>query len=276
LLTRYVISQTGRLLRDPAAAFACCALVLAGVVAFVGGSGDCSGGEHPGAFGAFVCYVPEAFVFVLPAVAAVAGGVVIAGSRARGEDVVYAVRGVSGTRLTLGRLLAGSAAAAVIVLAAGLMLVLLALVFLPHRRELLVQPGLGLIGGLHRHEPGVPSPALWRAAPLAGDLVAVLVYAAAAAALAAVGNAAGQIVAQPTVAFAGPVLFVLVTQVAPLPGSATWISGYAYLDLMPVNGTMTQLAGGWRLPALLGYWSAVLGLSFIVALLVSRRQAANA
>lgn len=248
--------------------------MVASIAAYAGGGSDCSQGVRPGAYGAFVCYTPGAFVFLLPALAAVTGGMFVASSRSRGEDVIYAVRGLAGTRLAVGRLLAGSAAAAVLVLAAGLALIALALLFLPHRPELEIAPGI--TPGPHRPEAGVPIPALWRSAPLAGDLVGVLVYALAAAALAAVGNAAGQLFAQPLVAFAAPVTLVLATQVAPLPGWGIWVSGYAYLDLEPARGTLTRLAGDWRLPALLGYWCGLLVLSFVVASLAARRQAAVA
>lgn len=96
------------------------------------------------------------------------------------------------------------------------------------------------------------------------------------AALAALGNAAGQLVAQPLVAFAAPVFLVLVGQVAPLPGAWQWVSGFPYLDLMPTSGTMTQLPGGWRLPALLGYWGVVLAVGVAVTMLAARRQEARA
>ena len=276
MLTRFVTSQTGRLLREPGAALACIALVLASVASYLTGNGACSGGQRPGAYGAFVCYSSDPFVFLLPALGAAVGGMLVASSRSRGEDVVYAVRGLSGRRLALARLLAGSAAAAALVLVAGLVLIALALLFLPHRAELEIQPGITFSPGSHRPEAGVPVPALWRSAPLAGDVVAVLVYALAAAALAAVGNAVGQLVAQPLVAFAAPVMLVLVAQVAPLPGAAKWLSGYAYLIMEPVYGRMTRLPGDWRLPALLGYWSALLALSFGVAVVAARRQAAVA
>jgi len=275
LLRRYILSQTVRLLREPGAALACVALVLASMATYANG-GPCSGGQRPGAYGAFVCYAPEAFVFLLPALAAVVGGMLVASSRARGEDVIYAVRGLAGSRLASGRMLAGSAAAASIVLVAGLVLVVLALVFLPHRPELEIAPGVTYSPGFDPPEAGVPIPALWRSAPLAGDLLAVLIYAVAAAALAAVGNATGQLVAQPLVAFGAPVMLVLATQVATLPGAAKWISGYAYLDLEPVNGTLTELGGALRLPALLGYWAALLVLSFALSMFVARRQAATA
>ncbi len=275
MLRRYVSSQTVRLLREPVAALACCVLVLASVAAYAGG-GACSQGKRPGAYGAFVCYAPDAFVFLLPALAAMVGGMLVASSRSRGEDVIYAVRGLAGPRLAVGRLLAGSAAAAAVVLVAGLILVALALLFLPHRPELEIAPGITVDAGARVREPGVPIPALWHSAPLAGDLVGVVVYALAAAALAAVGNAVGQLVAQPLIAFAAPVMLVLVTQVAPLPGAGEWISGYAYLNLEPVYSTMTRIAGDWRLPALLGYWCALLALSFMVAILAARRQAAAA
>jgi hypothetical protein len=200
----------------------------------------------------------------------------IASSRSGGEDVLYAVRGLGGLRLSLGRMLAGSAAAALLVLITGLALIAVALVFLPHRPELASAPGVTQVAGYHSPEVGVPSPALWRASPLGGDIVAVLVYAWAAAALAAVGNAAGQVAAQPLVAFAAPVFLVLITQVAPLPGAAKWLSGYAYLDLGPTGGAMTALPGGWRLPALLGYWLVVLVLSLVVSSSAAHRQAAAA
>lgn len=215
-------------------------------------------------------------MFLLPALAAVVGGMLVASGRSRGEDVIYAVRGLAGSRLAVGRLLAGSAAAALLVLLAGLVLIALALLFLPHRPEIERPAGITLAPGYEPPEPGVPVPALWRSAPLAGDVVAVLVYALAAAALAAVGNAVGQLTAQPLVAFAAPVTLVLSTQVAPLPGDAIWLSGYAYLDMAPVNGELTQIAGEWRLPALLGYWSVLLALSFALAIVVARRQAAAA
>jgi hypothetical protein len=231
---------------------------------------------RPGAYGAFVCYAPETFVFLLPALAAVVGGMLVASSRSRGEDVIYAVRGLAGSRLAMGRLCAGSAAAAVLVLVAGLALIALALLFLPHRHELDFSPVITPDPAVQPPEPGVPSPALWRSAPLAGDLLGVMIYALAAAALAAVGNAVGQVVAQPLIAFAAPVMLVLVTQVAPLPGAAKWISGYPYLDLEPTYGTLAPIAGDWRLPALLGYWSTLLAVSFMVATFAARRQAAAA
>lgn len=277
MLSRFVLSQTARLLREPGALLACLALVLASVGAYVGGStGACSGGERPGAYGAFVCYVPGQFVFLLPALAAVAGGMLVASSRARGEDVMYAVRGLAGSRLAVGRLLAGSAAAALLVIVAGFVLIALALLFLPHRPELEIQPGVTLIPGFDRPEAGVPSPGLWRSAPLAGDVLAVFVYALAAAALAAVGNAVGQFVAQPLLSFAAPVMLVLATQATPLPGAAKWLSGYVYLYFEPVHSTLTQIAGDWRLPALLGYWTLLLALSFALAVVAARRQATTA
>lgn len=270
------MSHGVRLVFQPVGALAGGALVVACVAAYLAGGGQCSGGEVPGAYGSFVCYAPEAFVFLTPAVAAVVGGVLVAGSRARGEDVVYAVRGLSAWRLAVARLLAGSGAAAVVVLAAGLVLVGLALIFLPHRPELAIPPGVTITPGSTLPEAGVPVPGLWREAPLVGDLVAVVVYAWAAAALAALGNAAGQLVAQPLVAFAAPVFLVLVTQVAPLPGAWQWVSGFPYLDLMPISGTMTELPGGWRLPALLGYWGVVLSAGVAVTMLAARRQEALA
>lgn len=274
MLTRYVAGHTVRLLREPGALLACSALVLAAIAGYAD-RGSCSQGDHPGAYGAFVCYAPRPWVFLLPALAAVAGGTLVASSRARGEDVIYAVRGFGGSRLAVGRLLAGSAAAALLVLVAGFVLIMLALLFLPHRPELENPPGVTYIPGSQPPEAGVPSPSLWRSAPLAGDVLGVLVYALAAASLAAVGNAVGQIMAQPLLAFAAPVFLVLVTQVAPLPGAWKWISGYPYLDLDP-TGTLTRLAGGWRLPALLGYWGGLLLLSFVVAVVVARRQLASA
>jgi hypothetical protein len=276
LLTRFVTSHAARLLREPGAALACFALAVASVVAYRGGGAECSAGEHPGAYGAFVCYASAPFVFLLPAVAATIGGTLVATSRARGDDVVYGVRGLRGARLSVGRLLAGSGAAALLVLLTGLALIVVALLFLPHRPELDSPPGVTALAGSHPPEPGVPSPSLWRSAPLAGDLLAVLIYAWAAAALAAVGNAIGQLVAQPLAAFAAPVFLVLVTQVAPVSGPARWLSGYAYLDLGPTAGTMTEVPGSWRLAALLGYWGAVLLMSFVIATLVATRQAAAA
>lgn len=276
MLGRYVSSQTVRLLREPGSLLACLVLVLASVAAFEGDPSACSGGERPGAYGAFVCYTPDAFVFLLPALAALVGGTVVANSRARGEDVVYAVRGLAGPRLAVARLLTGSAAAALLVIVAGAALIVLALALLPHRAELDMQPGITNSPGFRPPEAGVPVPALWRAAPLAGDVLAVFVYAWAAAALAAVGNAVGQLVAQPLAAFAAPVLLVLVTQVAPLPGAAKWVSGYVYLGMDPTSGELLEVAGGWRLPLLVGYWSAVLALSFLVVHVAARRQAATA
>ena len=246
-------------------------LILGAAAAYFGG-GDCSGGERPGAYGAFVCYAPDALVFLLPAVAAVAGGVLVAAGRSSGEDMLYAFRGLRGARLALARGLAGSAAAALVMLVAGLVIVALALAVLPDRPELERPPGITTVSGFERPEAGVPVPALWRNAPLAGDLVAVAVYALAAAALAAVGNAVGQLIAQPAAAFAAPVLLVLCTQVAPLPGWGKWLSGYAYLDLMPVDGTMTAVPGEWRLPVLVGVWSAVLAAGLAVLTLVARMQ----
>jgi hypothetical protein len=205
-------------------------------------------------------------------VAAVAGGVLVAAGRSSGEDMLYAFRGLRGARLALARGLAGSAAAALVMLVAGLVIVALALAVLPDRPELERPPGITTVSGFERPEAGVPVPALWRNAPLAGDLVAVAVYALAAAALAAVGNAVGQLIAQPAAAFAAPVLLVLCTQVAPLPGWGKWLSGYAYLDLMPVDGTMTAVPGEWRLPVLVGVWSAVLAAGLAVLTLVARMQ----
>jgi hypothetical protein len=266
-----------RLLRQPGAIVAGLSLVVAASLSYLGGgSGECSAGKAPGAFGAFVCYAPAPFVFLVPAAAALVGGVLVASSRARGEDVVYAVRGLAGTRLTLARVLAGSFAAGSVVLLAGLVLVALALVLLPHRPELDRPPGVGVIPGFRPPEPGLPLPVLWRDAPLVGDLLAAVVYALAAAALAALGNAVGQLLAQPVAAFAAPVLLVLATQVAPLPGLGRWISGYAYLDLMPIHGTMTDLPGALRLPAILAYWLALLVAAVALALAAARRQEARA
>lgn len=273
MLTRFVISHGVRLLRQPGAVLAAGVLVLGCIVSYAGGNaGACSDGEAPGAYGAFVCYAPSALVFLVPVVAALVGGVLVASSRSRGEDVLYEVRGLSGARLAIGRLLAGSAAAGLVVLLSALALIGLALVLLPHRPELARPPGVNVIPGARPPEPGVPLPLLWREAPLAGDVVAAAVYGLAATALAAVGNAVGQIAAQPALAFAAPVFLVLVTQVAPLSGPVMWISGYAYLDLMPINGTMTAISGGWRLPALVTYWGAVLALSVAVTLVAARRQ----
>lgn len=275
MLSAFVHGHGARLLRQPSALLAGAALVVGVAAAYLGG-GDCSAGERPGAYGAFVCYAPEALIFMLPAVAAVAGGVVVAAGRSSGEDMVYAVRGLAGARLALARGLAGSVAAAVVMLVAGLVIVALALVVLPDRPELERPPGITMVPGFERPEAGVPVPALWRSAPLAGDLLAVAVYALAAAALAAVGNAVGQLIAQPAAAFAAPVLLVLSAQVAPLPGWGEWLSGYAYLDLMPVDGTMTAVPGEWRLPVLVGVWSAVLAAGLAVLVLVARRQERSA
>lgn len=55
MLTRYVRSHTARLLREPGAVLACATLVVASVVAFLAGVGDCSRGQRPGAYGAFAC-----------------------------------------------------------------------------------------------------------------------------------------------------------------------------------------------------------------------------
>jgi prostaglandin-endoperoxide synthase 2 len=61
---------------------------VASVVAYRGGGAECSAGEHPTAYGAFVCYASDPFVFLLPAAAATIGGTLVATSRARGDDVV--------------------------------------------------------------------------------------------------------------------------------------------------------------------------------------------
>lgn len=98
MLIRYATSHGVRLVCQPVGVLAGAVLVVACVAAYLAGGGECSVGEVPGAYGAFVCYAPESFVFLAPAVAAVVGGVLVAGSRARGEDVVYAVRGLSGCR----------------------------------------------------------------------------------------------------------------------------------------------------------------------------------
>lgn len=271
----FVSSHCARLLRQPSTFVVGVILIALCIAGFYGrGAGDCSQHEAPGAYGTFVCYAPFRFVFLLPILAALVGGIT-ASSRARGDDVVYATRDLKGTRLALARVFAGSTAAALCTLVCGVLIIVAALLLLPHQAELERPHGMVVIPGYEKEE-GIPLPALWRASPLANDFLAVGVYALAAAALAAVGNAVGQLVLQPMFALAAPVFLVLFSQIFPTPEKIDWLAPYSLLALLPTGGPVLEyVAGTWRLVLLLGYWGGIFAVSCAVVIMAARRQEAR-
>ena len=249
----------------------------------------CSGNEARGAFGALTCTTRGIFAWGLPLLGFGVGGALTAVGRGRGEDALYAVRGLRGVRLALVRSLAGSVAAGLVGALVGCALVVLNLLTLPWRDHALIRPsafraavemGYDPRTVIPPYEMGFPTPGLWSLSPLLCDLVTVVLGAVACAAVAALGCAIGQAVARPIV----PTLLVFTLSMWPMLNPfrsdvpwATWFSFQPYLEVAPVHSKIVAtLAAPWRAVVPFGFFVLLLLVSVVAVCVVAWRQEARA
>lgn len=267
---RFVRAETARLLTAPVAVGTLFLFAAFQVYSVVAWTGDCAAPDHAAAFGGYSCTTSVSVAYLLPLVALVVGGTAAASERARGAEILLAVRGLVGPSYARARIVAGALAAGIGIGATGLVAVIAGLIAHPWRDAILKDPEVFYTQGPPAH-PGDPFPSLWSVAPLLNDLAVVLFVAVAAASVAVLGTAIGMWISNP-IAVIPFVLVAMVVGILAVPESfSMYVNVENLLNFSPSNAVVRDVSPVLRPVVHLAIWIVIVSLSLPAASLGARR-----